>query len=79
MDESRQQAGQHVVISVSGIKTTQNTYNGRNLFNQSSKEASYQTVPQNNHYQYVKRIHNLEPRLSPAGTGFGNERINGLK
>ena len=79
MYEPRQQAGQHVIISVGGIKTTQNPNNGRNLFNQSSKEASYKTVPQNNQYQYVKRIHNLEPRLSPAGTGFCKERINGLK
>jgi len=79
MNESRKQAGQHIIIRVSRIKTTHYTNDGRNLFNQPPEKASYQTVPQNNYYQYVERIHSLVPWLSPVGAGIWIERINGLK
>ena len=79
MYQSRQQAGQHFIVGVSRIKTTQNANNGRQLFDQSSEKASYQAIPQYNYNQYIKRIHNLKPLLRPAMAGFCQSRINGLK
>ena len=79
MYKSRQQAGHPIIIRVGGIEPTQYPNDGGNLFNQSPEKASYQTVPQNNQYQYVERIHNLEPWLNPTGMGFCKEWINGLK
>ena len=78
MYKSRQQTRQYIIVGVSGIKTAQYTNDGRNLLNKSSKKAPHQTVPQYNHYQYIERIHNLVPLLSPVGAGIWIDRINGL-
>ena len=78
MNKASQQTGQDSIIRVGSIKTAQYTNDGGNLFDQSSEKAPYQTVPQDNQYQYVERIHNQGPLQNPAGAGFRIERINGL-